>query len=121
LKGAGEADFELLRRILLWVSFAVLPLTLEELHEAVAIEPCLRHLDEVEESQVNNPKDLLSLGGSLLSISKTGHVRLAHLSVKDYLLSECIQATPSVSRFAMSREEANRELAINCITYLFFG
>jgi hypothetical protein len=118
LERANETDAEILRRILLWVAFAVLPLTFDELHEAVAIEPDLDHFEKLEESRLNNPQDILRLGGSLLSITETGHLRLGHLSVKDYLLSEGIKATPSVCGFAMSPKEANQELAINCLTYL---
>ena len=93
-------------------------MTLEQLHEAVAIEFDLCYLDEIEDSRINNPEDILGLGGSLLSVSETGHVKLAHLSVRDYLLYAVIQATPLVCRFSMSPQEANQELAIYCIAYL---
>lgn len=62
LKRTSKDDVELLRRILLWVTFAVLPLTTEELHEAVAIEAGIGSLDEIEESRLSNPKHILSLG-----------------------------------------------------------
>lgn len=118
LKRTHEEDIELLRRVLLWVSFTVLPLTIEELQEAVAVEAGMIGLDDVEESRLHNPKFILSLGGSLLSVSDKGHVKLAHLSVKDYLLSSDIKRRPDVSIFALSLEEASQELAVNCLTYL---
>lgn len=118
LKKVSESEIEVVRRILLWLSFAVLPLTLEELHEAVAIEDGLDRLDE--ESLLSRPQEILSLCGSLLSVSDQGHVRLAHLSVKEYLLSTQIRQHSSVAKFAMAPSEANRELAAYCLTYLSF-
>src|SRR5947207_3760531 len=57
-------DTEIVRRILLWLAFAVLPMTLDEVHEAIAIEHDLDHLDE--ESRLSSPRDILSLCSSLL-------------------------------------------------------
>jgi hypothetical protein len=118
LKKISEDDIEIVRRILLWLAFAVLPVTLDELHEAIAIEPGLDHLDE--ESLLSSSREILSLCGSLLSVSDQGHVRLAHLSVKEYLLSSQICHNISVSKFAMAPANANYELAVNCLTYLSF-
>lgn len=118
LKTVQEEDAELLRRILLWVSFTVVPLTLDELQEAIAVEAGMRTLEEVKESRLNDPKDILSLGSSLLRVCDTGHVKLAHLSVRDYLLSQDIKTHPDVIKFSLDHREANRELATNCITYL---
>jgi hypothetical protein len=118
LRRIHEDDVELLRRVLLWVAFTVLPLTIEELQEAVAVEAGIGTLNAIEESRLNDPRDILNLGGSLLGVSETGHIKLAHLSVKDYLLSADIKATPDVFRFGMAPKEANQELAVNCITYL---
>jgi hypothetical protein len=114
----SKNDTEIVRRILLWLAFAVLPLTLEEVHGAVAIEQGIDHLDE--ESLLSSPQDILSLCGSLISVSDQGHVRLAHLSVKEYLLSSEICHNSSVSSFAMAPSDANHELAVNCLTYLSF-
>jgi hypothetical protein len=114
----SESEIEIVRKILLWLSFAVLPLTLEELHEAVAIEDGLERLDE--ESLLSSPQEILSLCGSLLNVSDQGQVRLAHLSVKEYLLSAQIRQNTMVSKFAMAPADANQELAVYCLTYLSF-
>ena len=113
-----KSDTEMLQRVLTWLGFAVLPLTLEELHEAIAIEPGSDCLDE--ESRLSRPQDILSLGNSLIDISEDGHVRLAHLSVRDYLLSEDVWKNETISRFALGKAEANQRLAISCLTYLSF-
>lgn len=119
LKKISKSNVEIVRRILLWLSFAVLPLTLDEIHEAIAIEQNLDHLDE--ESCLSSPQEILTMCGSLVNVSEQGHVRLAHLSVKEYLLSSEIRRNSSVSNFAMLPGEANNELATACLTYLFFG
>ncbi|KIX03893.1 uncharacterized protein Z518_07446 [Rhinocladiella mackenziei CBS 650.93] len=112
-------DIEIVRRILLWVSFTVFPLTLREVHEAVAIEPDLDHLDE--ESRLRSPQDILDLCSSLVHVSEEGHIRLAHLSVKEYLTSPGIRKKEAVSVFALESNSANLELAKYCLTYLFFN
>jgi hypothetical protein len=106
----------IVRRILLWLCFSVLPLTLEELHEAVAIEEGLDHINA--DSRLHRPEDILMLCGSLVNLSEQGHVVLAHLSVKDYLLSPEIRQSKHASYFAMSSPEPKHELAVWCLAYL---
>lgn len=111
-------DMMILRKILLWVAFAPIPLKTEALHEAIAIEADMTRLEEVKESRLNNPKDIFSLGGSLLAILEEGTVKLAHLSVRDYLLSKDIKNNPEVSMFGMDLIGANEELARCYFAYL---
>jgi hypothetical protein len=113
-----NSDTEIFRKVLTWLAFAVLPLTLGELHEAVAIEPGSDCLDE--ESCLSRPQDILSLGNGLIDVSEDGHVRLAHLSVRDYLLSVDVWKNDALSRFALGKADANKKLAISCLTYLSF-
>lgn len=113
-----SSDVEIVRRILVWVSFTMLPLTLREIHEAIAIEVGLDELDE--DSRLRSPQDILDLCGSLISLSESGHVRLAHLSVREYLLSSSVAKHRTLSIFALNDSKANYELAINCLTYLSF-
>jgi hypothetical protein len=103
---------------LLWLAFTVHHLNLGTLQEAVVIEHGLDHVDE--ESRLSSPDDILSLCGSLISVDDEGYARLAHMSVKDYLLSSEISASRTVSCFRMISSQANLELAIDCLTYLFF-
>ncbi|KIV95467.1 hypothetical protein PV10_03121 [Exophiala mesophila] len=114
----SSSDIEIVRRILVWISFTMLPLTLREVHEAIAIEVGLDELDE--DSRLRSPQDILDLCGSLISLSESGHVRLAHLSVREYLLSSSIKRHPTLSVFALDDTKSNHELALNCLTYLSF-
>ena len=84
----------------------------------MALEPGISTLTSIEEARLNDPQDIMRLAGSLLSVSEAGHVKLAHLSVKDYLLSADIKADPDVTGFGMIPAEANQELATNSLTYL---
>ncbi|KAI0483410.1 hypothetical protein F4859DRAFT_472779 [Xylaria cf. heliscus] len=118
LKGIRQEDIELLRKILLWVSFAAIPLKIEELHDAIALNVDTNTLEEIEDSRLNNPKDIFSLGGSLITVSDAGEIRLAHLSVKDYLLSIDLLGGVGVSKFGMQPNQANEELARSCLAYL---
>lgn len=102
----------------MWVSFAVMPLTLKAVHEAIAIDPHLDHLDE--ESSLRTPQDMLDLCGSLIIASEEGYLGLAHLSVKEYLLSLRTKQNQAVSAYALEPDRANHELAENCLAYLSF-
>ncbi|KAI2617477.1 hypothetical protein GGR54DRAFT_208663 [Hypoxylon sp. NC1633] len=114
-----KADQEPARRILLWVSFAVSPLTLEELRDAIAIDPDLDHLDE--ESLLRSAYDILDLVGGLISVTAQGYVTLAHMSVKDYLLSSRIRENQSTKYIALSAEESNAILFRCCMAYISFA
>lgn len=112
-----ESDVEIARKALLWVTFAVFPVTLDEVYEAIAIESGVG-IDE--ESRLRYPEDIFDLCGSLVSTAEDDHVRLAHLSVKEYLTGTTLQSQGPLSTFSMDSNLANLELAVNCITYLSF-
>jgi hypothetical protein len=117
LSKVPKADVSLVRKILLWLSFTVLPLTLEELHSAIAIEQGSEELDH--DSCLASTSDILGMCGSLITVSEEGYVQLAHLSVKDYLVSDEIREGPA-SVFALSPTLGKLELAVDCFTYLSF-
>ena len=118
LSSVEEADIDLVRRILLWVSFTVFPVTLSEVYEAIAIESNLDHLDE--ESLLARPQDILDLCGSLISMSEHGPLRLAHLSVREYLMGPELRKAEGLAVFALDAKTASHELAVNSISYLSF-
>jgi hypothetical protein len=115
----SAADVPIVRKVLLWLSFTVLPITLDELHSAIAIEQGVDELDE--DSCLSSAQEIMAVCGSLITVSSAtpGHVRLAHLSVKDYLLSDNIRNGPA-SSFALRKVSGNCELALDCFTYLSF-
>jgi hypothetical protein len=112
------ASVRIVRRILQWLICNVSALTLAELHESLAIEPDMDNIDE--EAQLSSPMDIYDLCRSLIAVTAEGEVILAHLSVKDYLLSDAIKGG-SASAFALSETEANAENALSCLTYLSFA
>jgi Ankyrin repeats (3 copies)/Ankyrin repeats (many copies) len=73
-----------------------------------------------EEAQLSSPLDIYDMCGSLIAFTAEGEVILAHLSVKDYLLSDSIKHSKA-SAFSLSAPEANAENAFRCLTYLSFA
>ena len=118
LTNISPQDEEIARRVLQWLAFAIIPLTITELHIAIAIDPALKHLDE--EACLSCAEDIMDLCGSLISMSDQGTVSLAHFSVKDYLLSTDIRLKSTISIYAMTKEDANHDLAVDCLSYLSF-
>ena len=119
LRKVPKNEAILVRRILSWLAFAVLPLTISEVYEAVAIERGTECLDE--DPRLGSTTDILILCGNLISLSDRGHLGLAHLSVKDYLLSQTIRNEGKVSEYALDANSAYADLAMDCLTYLQFS
>lgn len=118
LAGIAPSDVPLVQKILAWLSFAVTPLTLLQLWEALAIEKDSDRIDD--ECRLRSPQDILDLGHSLVTVTSNGYVMLAHLSVRDYLLSEEIKQDAETSRFFLQPEKRQLEIAQDCLTYLYF-
>jgi hypothetical protein len=108
----------IVRQTLQWLVCDVSTMTLAELYECLAIEPGMDHIDE--EAQLSSPMDIYDLCGSLIAVKAEGEVILAHLSVKDYLLSDAIKHGKA-SAFALSESEVNAENVLKCLTYLSFA
>ncbi|KAH9203372.1 ankyrin repeat-containing domain protein [Leptodontidium sp. 2 PMI_412] len=113
-------------RILQWLVYSARPLRIEEMVEVIAID--------TEESQLNpenrlpDPRDLLTICSSLvttISVTVNGNngatnditeLRLAHFSVKEYLISDRIRTGTAFQYDIQSRGE--EEIAQSCLTYL---
>ncbi|KAM6532634.1 hypothetical protein FALCPG4_005688 [Fusarium falciforme] len=93
------ADVALVKKIMTWLAFSCVPLTLPQLWEALAIEKGENVIDD--ESRLRSPQDILLLGNSLIAASPNGHVALSHLSVRDYLVSTEIRSNPKTTVFAL--------------------
>ncbi|KAI1766827.1 hypothetical protein GGR53DRAFT_180620 [Hypoxylon sp. FL1150] len=115
----SPADQVFARRVLLWVSFAAMPLTLKELHTAIAIETDMDYLDE--ESLLHDPNEILSLVSGLITISDQGHITIAHMSVKDYLLSPKTRQSQMASSFALTAKDSYAVLFQSCLAYVSFA
>ncbi|KAI8626725.1 hypothetical protein F5Y19DRAFT_466225 [Xylariaceae sp. FL1651] len=119
MENLSKLRTESVRRILLWVSFTISPLTLEELHTAIAIELDIDHLDE--ESLLRSPQDIVTLTGGLLSVTDKGNITLAHMSVKNYLLSPEIRQSKTANFFALSRFDCSKSLFRSCMRYISYS
>ncbi|CAG8977987.1 hypothetical protein HYALB_00001869, partial [Hymenoscyphus albidus] len=131
-----ERDREAALKLLRWVCFASRPITLKEATEVLAInadeqlcyDPDLKPID---------PQDIMFLCSTLLTKATirgnsgirayeggyysnhvdTQLIRLAHLSVKDYLISDRIKSS-RLSFFALDTQLANTTIARSCLFYL---
>lgn len=99
-----------------WLCFSFTPISLDELHEALAIEVDSDHIDH--EDRLCSPMDIFKLGNSLFELSSSGHVNLAHLSVRDYLLSSEYAKTRRRFYTNLTLYDSHRSLALKCLTYL---
>ena len=105
-------------KIMQWLTFSARPLQLEELAEIVAIDT-----DETPrfdpERRWPEPRDILMMCSSLVTSTEgaKAFVRLAHFSVKEYLVSNRIQFGIA-ARYSIQEIESHGVLAKDCIAYL---
>ena len=105
-----------MRNALEWLSFSLMSLSLAELHEILAVEPGTSQVDN--EARLCSPMDILTLGNSLFDLSSSGHIHLAHLSVRDYLLAPSSVYDGRKAYFHLNMHESHRNLTLRCLTYL---
>jgi ankyrin repeat protein len=114
-------------KILEWLVYSARPLDIQELAEVVAVD-----IDDdprfEPENRLGDPLDILTICSSLVTttrstfllddgdINKTEEIRLAHFSVKEYLISDRIQKG-GASRYAIQNDD-EEHLAQTCLTYL---
>ncbi|KAI9765660.1 MAG: hypothetical protein M1840_007217 [Geoglossum simile] len=113
---AGRA--EIARKVFRWVAAAKRPLSLDELREAIAIEPCqaFRRLERL----VNDTSQAISSCGDLIRIDEEEQVvQFAHPTVKDFFISELNNS--QLSKFHFQLSEVDHEAGGVCVTYLNFN
>jgi hypothetical protein len=128
-------------RILQWLAFAARPVTMEELVDVLAADSGPSFSFDAG-NRLIEPKDILLLGSSLIVRSCTSaelfhqhrsyneysfpklfsedsidEIRLAHLSVKDYLVSKRIRAS-GASAYSLNAELTHAFMANTCLGYL---
>nr|OQO16740.1 hypothetical protein B0A51_15282 [Rachicladosporium sp. CCFEE 5018] len=118
LRNVPPGSSRIVRRVLLWLCFSIQPLSLGEVHEEVAIESDAVCIDS--DDRLIRPEAILQLCGSLIVTSEEGYLSLAHLSVKDYLLSEAVAADNETKVYSMHECACHEELAELCLTYVSF-
>jgi hypothetical protein len=141
-----ESHLQSTLKVLQWLAFAAMPVTIEAAAEVLAVdlgmEPCYD-----PDSRLFNPRDVMILCSSLvtrvtisvkdvretlwtrndpylemydrLEMEDFKHeiIRLAHLSVKDYLVSDRITFSKA-HQFAIDARLANTFIAQTCLVYL---
>ena len=118
LKDIPEDDKETARLILIWLTYSVQPLTLEELASAVSIPSPPKVLDMCTSSLVS----LQRVYGRFFMLSKIDVVKFDHFSVKEYLTSEkfrtspetaCFYVSPLIAHLTMAEISVSRFININ--------
>lgn len=110
------------RRIFRWLVFSVEPLTLEAIAEVLAITGDVFD----PQNRLPDPADILTICSSLITVNwsdahskqcwKSNTIQLAHLSVKEYLVSDRVLA---ISGFNFDiATNAQQHLARDCIAYI---
>lgn len=122
-------------KLLQWLAFSVRPLTLAEMAEIFAIDRS-EHLPRFDPDQrPREPRGILDICSSLVTVSflkmkpdmygvtvpnsvhQSGTLSLAHLSVKEYLVSERIRRS-SMSYYHLDQKLANTAISRECLAYL---
>ncbi|RMJ21138.1 ankyrin repeat protein, partial [Aspergillus sp. HF37] len=101
--------------ILQWLAFCVRPLRLPEVAEVLVLKPGTSTLSE--QDRLFCDCDVATIGSGLIRISDVNEVRLAHYSVKEYLMSDQRKSMPSPS-FHIAEIPTNCYIAHSCVTYL---
>ncbi|KAG8525640.1 uncharacterized protein KY384_000400 [Bacidia gigantensis] len=110
-------DIEIGQRIFRWTAIAKRPLTVDELQEAIVIQP----LQETRDSHscINNMQKALACCGNLVFVDEEKQtIHFTHSSVRQYLLSDSIEA--SLKDYSIDVEKTESEAGAICVTYLNF-
>jgi hypothetical protein len=95
------------------------PLTLDELGEAISLEPCQPYF--MPERLINSPKGIIRWCHGLIALHDLDDtLQFAHSSVKDFLCNpEAARVT--LQDFHFAQNDADRRLGEVCVTYLSFN
>jgi hypothetical protein len=128
LLSIGEEYAQDTLRVLQWLAFSARSLRIEEAAEVIALNSeCDIRFEP--ERRLTDPRDLLIICSSLVVISpatiknsydieeEVEELKLAHFSVKEYLVSKRIQAGPA-SKFSILEIPATLTIAQTCLVYL---
>ena len=114
-------------KVLQWLTYSARPLRLEEVAEVIAID-----FEESPrfnpEKRYPEPRDIWTICSSLISLEEEAledahegntrvNVRLAHFSVKEYLISPSIR-NGQVEYYSIQEVETNALIAQSCLVYL---
>ena len=113
--------------LLQWLAFSVRPLTLLEMTEVFAIDRDKHRFDPDRRPRkphaiLNNCSSLVKVtytdGYNTVSVRESGTLSLAHLSVKEYLISERISKNSPLPYYHLDVKFANSAISCDCLLYL---
>jgi hypothetical protein len=97
-------------KILQWLAYSTRPLRIEEMVEVIAVD--IKGDPRFDpENRLPDPRDILTICSSLVTTA-TSELRLAHFSVKEYLVSDRVRTGYSIAKCA------HEYIAQTCLTYL---
>ena len=106
--------------ILRWLTYAEKPMRLAELGEIIAVNLSGDPRFDAD-LRFPDPRDLLDISPDLLQVevneSENPIVRLAHFSVKEYLISERIK-TQELQKFSLPDIQSHELIAASCLAYI---
>lgn len=131
LNGIPEEYMEDARRILACLVYSFRPLSIQEIAETVAIVADGEVCYNVEE-RLCQPRDVLTICSGLVTVTESlrntevgfsqmtfQELRLAHFSVKEYLVSDRVVGE-NISGFALGERSTHEYLAKLCLRYLLY-
>ncbi|EEY17177.1 conserved hypothetical protein [Verticillium alfalfae VaMs.102] len=112
-----DKDRKMTLRILQLVMFAMRPLDLSEIDEAIAISPSSKSLAGL--LRLRQKDVILELCGCMLSQSpRTKKIQLAHSSVYEFLTRKTTESSAVHDHFHFDDMTSHRELFVTCVRYL---
>ena len=110
-----RAQRELARRILIWTTYSLEPLLLEDLAYVISFERDAKSLKDLK-SSAPTEKIILNACAHLISIDQKYRVQFVHFSVREFLTSTSHRST-NIEDLGIGYEAAHRELAQTCMIF----
>ena len=115
---AEMGNAKIAEKVFPWVATARRPLLLEELREAIAVEPLQPYSDP--ERLVNELSQIVSCCGNLIVLDEHDEtVQFTHQTVKKFLLDSYTDKTNA--SFHFEQQETSHYVGEICVTYLNFN
>jgi hypothetical protein len=127
LRSIEENHKHEVRTVLQWLAFSDRPVRLREATEVIAVDT--QHKDFNPDKRLLDSRELLTMCSTLVTLTETyyydhdyrkvfiAELRLAHFTVKEYLLSDRLRRTP-LRFYNIEEKSANVEMAKICLVYL---
>lgn len=118
MKILAKSRSRIAQQVFQWTASVKRPLSLEELREAIAIEPCQE--STIPDRLLNSPSQIPTWCENLVVIDEEESiVQFAHHSIKEYLLANPLEQP--LDAFHVELADADHEVGEICTTYLNFN